>query len=85
MLAENECQDASSDDLLGDLPPNLWDQVNDFNWLKAEHSPNWNVLRSEDQRAIDPEGWQVIIAGDESHLALDDLLRASKVVAEVMH
>jgi tubulin-specific chaperone C len=21
-----------------------WDQVRDFNWLKAEHSPNWSVL-----------------------------------------
>lgn len=23
---------------------NMWDQVDDFKWLKSEHSPNWEVL-----------------------------------------
>ena len=23
---------------------NLWDQVDDFGWLKADKSPNWSVL-----------------------------------------
>lgn len=28
---------------------NMWDQVDDFKWLKSEHSPNWDVL-PEDKR-----------------------------------
>eukprot|EP01059_Diplonema_ambulator_P005434 TRINITY_DN15167_c0_g1_i1.p1 TRINITY_DN15167_c0_g1~~TRINITY_DN15167_c0_g1_i1.p1 ORF type:complete len:279 (+),score=95.59 TRINITY_DN15167_c0_g1_i1:51-887(+) len=28
---------------------NKWDQVNDFKWLKSQHSPNWSIL-PEDQR-----------------------------------
>lgn len=23
---------------------NHWDQVDDFKWLKSEHSPNWSIL-----------------------------------------
>ena len=26
---------------------NLWDQVDDFGWLKAEKSPNWGILPEE--------------------------------------
>lgn len=26
---------------------NLWDQVDDFKWLRKEHSPNWEVLGKE--------------------------------------
>ncbi|KAL8915499.1 MAG: hypothetical protein Q9171_000064 [Xanthocarpia ochracea] len=26
------------------IQTNMWDKVNDFNWLKAGHSPNWSVL-----------------------------------------
>lgn len=22
----------------------MWDQVDDFKWLRAEHSPNWSVI-----------------------------------------
>lgn len=28
---------------------NLWDQVDDFKWLKSEHSPNWEVMRREER------------------------------------
>ncbi|CUS08481.1 unnamed protein product [Tuber aestivum] len=28
---------------------NLWDQVDDFKWLKSEHSPNWEVMREEER------------------------------------
>lgn len=30
---------------------NMWDQVDDFNWLKAEKSPNWGVIAEEDRAA----------------------------------
>lgn len=62
------------------MPPNLWDQVDDFKWLRAEHSPNWSVLQPDDARAIDGEGWEKITAGEGSQLDLDSLLRAGKIL-----
>ncbi|QIX00554.1 hypothetical protein AMS68_006071 [Peltaster fructicola] len=29
---------------------NRWDQIDDFKWLRAEHSPNWSVLEANEQR-----------------------------------
>ncbi|CAL8577774.1 hypothetical protein XPA_003590 [Xanthoria parietina] len=37
---------------------NMWDQVNDFNWLKAGHSPNWSVLSLA--RRFEPDRWTII-------------------------
>ncbi|KAL8700593.1 MAG: hypothetical protein Q9224_000894 [Gallowayella concinna] len=37
---------------------NLWDQVKDFNWLKAGHSPNWSLLALEDQLGADQ--WKIL-------------------------
>lgn len=28
---------------------NMWDQVDDFKWLKSEHSPNWEVLPKQER------------------------------------
>ncbi|KAL6721168.1 hypothetical protein ACLMJK_000270 [Lecanora helva] len=64
----------------GALASNLWDQVDDFNWLKAQHSPNWSLLQPGDVYAIDDEGWEKVAAGEKSHLQLNDLLRAAKVI-----
>ncbi|KAL8804519.1 MAG: hypothetical protein Q9182_002527 [Xanthomendoza sp. 2 TL-2023] len=36
-----------------DTQKNLWDQVKDFNWLKAGHSPNWSLLGLEHQLGAD--------------------------------
>ncbi|KAH6637729.1 tubulin binding cofactor C-domain-containing protein [Boeremia exigua] len=33
---------------------NMWDQVDDFGWLKAEKSPNWGVL-GEGERELPPK------------------------------
>ncbi|KAL2057601.1 hypothetical protein ABVK25_001985 [Lepraria finkii] len=46
--------------------PNLWDQVDDFKWLKAEHSPNWSVLGPDNERAIGNQAWKEIIASADS-------------------
>jgi len=54
--------------------------VDDFKWLRAEHSPNWSVLQPDDARAIDEEGWGKITAGEGSQLDLDSLLRLAKVL-----
>ncbi len=38
---------------------NLWDQVDDFNWLQVgpgQHSPNWDTLPAE--KRILPEKWK---------------------------
>ncbi|KAJ3501525.1 hypothetical protein NM208_g16916 [Fusarium decemcellulare] len=40
---------------------NQWDQVDDFKWLKAGHSPNWTTV-SEHERLSD-ELWQKVVPG----------------------
>jgi hypothetical protein len=40
---------------------NQWNQVDDFKWLKAVQSPNWNIL-SESQR-LDENVWKEIVPG----------------------
>lgn len=37
---------------------NLWDQVDDFGWLKADRSPNWSIL---------PEAERVVGLGEVVH------------------
>ncbi|KAL8900845.1 MAG: hypothetical protein Q9192_000850 [Flavoplaca navasiana] len=51
---------------------NMWDQVNDFNWLKAGHSPNWSVLDIACRFGAD--GWnaiQSLTEGDPVDTVLD--------------
>ncbi|KAL2045625.1 hypothetical protein N7G274_002053 [Stereocaulon virgatum] len=62
------------------LSPNLWNQVDDFKWLRAEHSPNWSILGVDDTRAITDQAWKEIVAGKGQDLELDDLLRAAKII-----
>ena len=62
------------------LAPNLWDQIDDFNWLRAEHSPNWSLLQPEDEEAIASEGWEKIVAAEKSQLELNALLKVGKIV-----
>ncbi|RPA95151.1 TBCC-domain-containing protein [Choiromyces venosus 120613-1] len=42
---------------------NLWDQVDDFKWLKSGHSPNWEVMEEEERVGKDVWGeimrWKV--------------------------
>jgi hypothetical protein len=37
---------------------NLWNQVDDFKWLKSEHSPNWKVI-AEGER-VPRQGWEEV-------------------------
>lgn len=41
--------------------PNQYDQVDDFKWLKSEHSPNWRVLPTNERIARDV--WEKIVPG----------------------
>eukprot|EP01064_Diplonema_japonicum_P035413 TRINITY_DN7661_c0_g1_i1.p1 TRINITY_DN7661_c0_g1~~TRINITY_DN7661_c0_g1_i1.p1 ORF type:complete len:303 (+),score=94.67 TRINITY_DN7661_c0_g1_i1:66-911(+) len=34
---------------------NKWDQVNDFKWLKAQHSPNWHIIPEEERNTFTEE------------------------------
>ncbi|KAH7156916.1 tubulin binding cofactor C-domain-containing protein [Dactylonectria macrodidyma] len=40
---------------------NQWDQVDDFKWLKADHSPNWATLPEEERLA--DELWRKVVPG----------------------
>lgn len=49
-----------------------WDQVDDFNWLKAGHSPNWSILGRENQKG--PDQWKRLqtVTDDEVGVVLRD-------------
>ncbi|KAI9901313.1 hypothetical protein N3K66_003130 [Trichothecium roseum] len=51
---------------------NQWDQVDDFKWLKADHSPNWATL-SETER-LGPDIWTKVVPGLPGH-SVDDTLK----------
>jgi hypothetical protein len=52
---------------------NQWDQVDDFNWLKQEPSPNWSVLPESGR--VTQETWTNIVPGSEKY-GLTDILNA---------
>ncbi|POS86500.1 hypothetical protein EPUL_001142 [Erysiphe pulchra] len=45
-----------------DLSANKWDQVEDFNWQKTEHSPNWKIL-PEEERLVE-RIWTNVVPGE---------------------
>ncbi|KAB8293204.1 hypothetical protein EYC80_007544 [Monilinia laxa] len=51
---------------------NQWDQVDDFKWLKVEHSPNWSILPEEER--LKEEIWKNVVPG-EPGVGLDDILK----------
>lgn len=51
---------------------NQWDQVDDFKWLKAEHSPNWSIL-PEEQR-LKQEIWTNVVPGGPG-MGLEDIIK----------
>ena len=57
----------------------LWDQVEDFNWIKSDHSPNWSLL--DQTTAVPEEVWAEIVPGGPGW-SLEDILRATKVSRE---
>ena len=60
----------------GSLRQNCWDQVQDFNWHRAEKSPNWSVL--PDQDSVSKEIWSKIVSSGESTL-LKEILEVTGV------
>lgn len=54
-----------------------WSQVEDFEWIKSEPSPNWSLLAHED--AVPEEVWAEIVPGGPGW-SLDDILQAINLV-----
>ena len=52
---------------------NMWDQVDDFKWLKAEASPHWSILPEE--RRIDERVWKEVVPGQPG-VGLEEILKA---------
>ncbi|GKU15845.1 unnamed protein product [Fusarium langsethiae] len=51
---------------------NQWDQVDDFKWLKAGHSPNWTTL-SENERLGD-DLWRSVVPGQPG-VSVEEVLK----------
>ena len=54
--------------------------MDDFRWLRAEHSPNWSILGPGDDSAVEIEAWDVIVAGMGANADVDDMLKAARVI-----
>lgn len=52
---------------------NLWDQVDDFQWLKTTASPNWSLISEQDR--ISDSTWKKTLIGNVG-MGVDDILRA---------
>ncbi len=55
---------------------NQWDQVDDFKWLKAGHSPNWSLL-PEEQR-LQEDIWKNTVPGGPG-VSVDDILKKMSI------
>lgn len=55
----------------------MWDQVDDFTWRRAEHSPNWSLVPLED--IVVEEVWRDIVPGGPGW-SIDDILKGTKVL-----
>ncbi|PSN62554.1 TBCC-domain-containing protein [Corynespora cassiicola Philippines] len=59
--------------------PNLWDQIDDFKWLKAEPSPHFSILPASNR--IEESVWKDKVPGGHS-VSLNDILRAVRVLPD---
>jgi hypothetical protein len=59
-----------------DLTQNKFDQVDDFKWLKAEHSPNWSVLPQD--QLIKEDVWTGVVPGGPN-ISLADILQRTVI------
>lgn len=51
---------------------NHWDQVDDFKWLKTEHSPNWSTLPEASK--LNEGVWTDVVPGGPG-VGLEDILK----------
>jgi hypothetical protein len=64
----------------GAAPPNQWDKVQDFKWLRSEPSPNWSVLPQEER--LGEEVWRGVVPGGGKGKGVGDILQAVGVKTE---
>lgn len=57
---------------------NMWENVDDFKWLRNEQSPNWDILKAEQR--VSGEVWEKVTSGGE-HVGTDEVLNAVGVSA----
>ena len=55
-----------------DASLNQWDQVDDFKWLKVEHSPNWSVL--PETARLGDNIWKDVVPGGPG-VSAEDILK----------
>ncbi|KAI9052487.1 hypothetical protein LZ554_003831 [Drepanopeziza brunnea f. sp. 'monogermtubi'] len=63
-----ECYNTTRENIV----PNQWDQVDDFNWLKAGHSPNWTLV--PDDEILEESVWTKVVPGGPN-FGLADILK----------
>ncbi|PSR75827.1 tubulin-specific chaperone C [Coniella lustricola] len=60
---------------------NQWNQVDDFNWLKSEASPNWRAItpgEANDENAIPSTFWETTVRGGPQ-LCTEDILHKAGI------
>jgi tubulin-specific chaperone C len=75
----NEPSTSSSQSQIQSQPKNLWNQIDDFKWLKSEPSPNWSLLPVQD--AVPDETWREVVPGGPGW-SLEDILRSVGIGSE---
>ncbi|EEH48147.1 uncharacterized protein PADG_04231 [Paracoccidioides brasiliensis Pb18] len=55
----------------------MWDQVQDFKWIKAEQSPNWRIM--DEIERIPEHVWENVVRG-EPEVSFDMILKAVKII-----
>ncbi|WEW59960.1 hypothetical protein PRK78_005442 [Emydomyces testavorans] len=58
---------------------NSWTHVDDFSWLKIEHSPNWRMM-DEEEELISDDIWKGICTGGEEW-SLERILQSARRLA----
>lgn len=51
---------------------NMWDQVDDFKWLRSEPSPNWRAMKAEER--LEERVWREVVPGGPGK-GVEDVLR----------
>lgn len=57
---------------------NQWDRVDDFKWLKADHSPNWSVLPEEER--LEGAFWTDEVSG-KTEASAQEILKKAGIIS----
>ncbi|KAL6705297.1 hypothetical protein ACN47E_007107 [Coniothyrium glycines] len=60
---------------------NLWDQIDDFKWLKAEPSPHFRIMPESER--IREDVWRSVVQGGDG-LEVEDILHAVGISAQAL-